>query len=63
MGNEDSCDTSIELKGLNIHEDALVISYLQTNEILVKLTFKIMIRLCIGPNGLNGKVFPSYGWG
>jgi len=66
MCNKHSCDTNIELKGdgvLDIHEDALVISYLQASEILVKLSFKIMTRLCIGPNGLNGKVFPSYEWG
>jgi hypothetical protein len=39
MGNKDSCDTNIELKGdgaLDIHEDALVISYFQASEILVK---------------------------
>ncbi len=50
IGNKDSCDTNIELKGdgaLDIHENTLVISYLQASEILDKLTFKIMTRLCI----------------
>jgi hypothetical protein len=51
MCNKHSCDTNIESKGdgvIDIHEDALVISYLQASEILVKLSFKIMTRLCIG---------------
>ncbi len=43
MGNEDSWDLDIELEGdgaLNIYEDLHVIAYLQTIEVLVRLTPK-----------------------
>jgi hypothetical protein len=43
MGNEDPHGVNIELKGngdLNIHENAPIITYLQTCEVLIGLTFK-----------------------
>ncbi len=67
MDNVDSHDDQdIELEGngaLDIHEDALVIAYLQIGEIQIGLTLKEQIVLCIGPSGLNGKVILYYGCG
>jgi hypothetical protein len=43
MGDENSCDLEIELKGdgaLDIHEDATIIAHLQVNEVLVRLALK-----------------------
>jgi hypothetical protein len=41
MGNGESCDVNIKLRGdgaLDIHEDAYIIAYLQACKVLVELT-------------------------
>jgi hypothetical protein len=63
MGNGDSHDMDIELKGdgaLNIDEDALVIAYLLISEIPVGLTSKECDLSCIMSNGSINKVILSY---
>jgi len=45
---------------IGIHEDALVIPYMQACETLVRLTPKEHERLCIGLRSFDGNVVPSY---
>jgi hypothetical protein len=62
----DPHDVDMELEGngaLDIYDDALVIAYLQTCEILIGLSPKERDRIVIGPINSNGKVIPSYGCG
>jgi hypothetical protein len=62
----DPHDVDMELEGngaLDIYDDALVIAYLQTCEILIGLSPKERDRVVIGPINSNGKVIPSYGCG
>jgi hypothetical protein len=59
----DPHDVDMELEGngaLDIYDDALVIAYLQTCEILIGLSPKERDRVVIGLINSNGKVIPSY---
>ncbi len=66
MDDGDPHDLDMELEGngaLDIYDDAPIIAYLQTCEILIGLSLKERDRVVIGPNNSNGKVIPSYGCG
>jgi hypothetical protein len=45
---------------LDIYDDALVIAYLQANEVPIGLTLRKGIVLCIGANISNWKAIFSY---
>jgi hypothetical protein len=57
MGNEDSQNADMELKGNNAL-DVSIIEYLQTCEVPKGFIPNNMTTLCVGPTGSNAKLIP-----